>query len=101
MEAQHNEVKQQNSEYDQVKADLRMLREDLAKLSKSVTDGQKNSFNSFRDELQKEGREALNTARGAGEKAIHDVEERITERPFLTVLVLFLAGLVVGKLLDR
>lgn len=101
MEAQHQEVKKQKTEYEQVKEDLRTLREDLAKLSHSVADGQKNSFNHFRDELRREGQEALNSARGAGEKAIHDVEERITQRPFLTVLILFLAGLVVGKLLDR
>lgn len=101
MEAQPQDVKKQNAEYEQVKADLKALREDLAKLSRSVADGQKNSFNSFRDELRREGQEALDSARGAGEKALHDVEDRITQRPFLTVLILFLAGLVVGKLLDR
>lgn len=101
MEAQSQDVKKQNAEYEQVKSDLKALREDLAKLSRSVADGQKNNFNSFRDELRREGQEALDSARGAGEKALHDVEERITQRPFLTVLILFLAGLVVGKLLDR
>ena len=101
MEAKSQDVKKQNAEYEQVKADLQTLREDLAKLSRSVAEGQKNSFNSFRDELRREGQEALDSARGVGEKAMHDVEERITERPFLTVIILFLAGLVVGKLLDR
>lgn len=101
MEAKSQDVKKQNAEYEQVKADLQTLREDLAKLSRSVAEGQKNSFNSFRDELRREGQEALDSARGYGEKAMHDVEERITERPFLTVIILFLAGLVVGKLLDR
>ncbi|MFC4258455.1 YqjD family protein [Marinobacter lacisalsi] len=101
MEAQSQDVKKQNAEYEQVKADLRTLREDMAKLSKSVADGQKNNFNNFRDEVRRESQEAMDYARGAGEKAMHDVEERISERPFLTVIILFLAGLVVGKLLDR
>lgn len=101
MEAQSQDVKKQNAEYEQVKADLRTLREDMAKLSKSVADGQKNNFNSFRDEVRRESQEAMDYARGASEKAMHEVEDRITERPFLTVIILFLAGLVVGKLLDR
>lgn len=101
MEAQSQDVKKQNAEYEQVKADLRTLREDMAKLSKSVADGQKNNFNGFRDEVRRESQEAMDYARGASEKAMHEVEDRITERPFLTVIILFLAGLVVGKLLDR
>ncbi|MGM0570933.1 YqjD family protein [Marinobacter sp.] len=101
MAAQSQDVKASNPEYEQVKADLKALREDLAKLSKSVADGQKNNLNSFRDEIRRESEEALDYARGAGEKALHEAEERIAERPFLTVIILFLAGLVVGKLLDR
>lgn len=101
MAAQSQDVKNSNAEYDQVKADMRALREDLARLSKSVAEGQKNNLNSFRDEVRRESQEALDYARGASEKAMHEVEERITERPFLTVIILFLAGLVVGKLLDR
>lgn len=101
MAAQSQDVKNSNAEYEQVKADMRALREDLAKLSKSVAEGQKNNLNSFRDEVRREGQEALDYARGASEKAMHEVEDRIAERPFLTVIILFLAGLVVGKLLDR
>ena len=101
MAAQSQDVKASNAEYEQVKADLKALREDLAKLSKSVADGQKSNLNNFRDEIRRESQEALDYARGAGEKALHQAEERISERPFLTVIILFLAGLVVGKLLDR
>lgn len=101
MAVQSQDVKDSNTEYEQVKADMRALREDLAKLSKSVTEGQKNNLNSFRDEVRRESQEAMDYARGASEKAMHEVEDRIAERPFLTVIILFLAGLVVGKLLDR
>lgn len=107
MAAQSQDVKVSNAEkaskteYEQVKADLKALRDDLARLSRSVTDGQKNNLNSLRDEIRREGQEALDYARGAGEKALHEAEEKIIERPFLTVILLFLAGLIVGKLLDR
>lgn len=101
MAAQNPEMKSANEDYVQVKSDLKALREDLAKLSRSVADGQKSNLNNFRDEIRRESQEALDYARGAGEKAVHEAEERIAERPFLTVIILFLAGLVVGKLLDR
>ncbi|MFW5823691.1 MAG: DUF883 family protein [Marinobacter sp.] len=101
MAVQSQDVKGNNAEYEQVKADVRALRDDLAKLSKSVAEGQKNNLNSFRDEVRRESQEAMDYARGASEKAMHEVEDRIAERPFLTVIILFLAGLVVGKLLDR
>lgn len=106
------EAKSHQGEYEQVKTDLKALREDLAKLSRSVADGQKSNITSLRDEIRREshdalerarkrGDEALEYARETGEKAVHDVEHRIEQRPFLTVIIMFLAGLVVGKLLDR
>lgn len=107
MAAQSQDVKVSNaekvskSEYEQVKADLKVLRDDLAKLTKSMADGQKSSLHNLKDELRRESQEALDYACGAGEKALHEAEEKIIERPFLTVILLFLAGLIVGKLLDR
>ena len=47
------------------------------------------------------GDEAFNRARDASSKAVHDVEHKIEERPFLSVVLMFLAGLLVGRLLDR
>lgn len=106
------EAKSTQQDYEQVRDDLRALREDLARLSKAVTDSQKNNISSIRDEIRRESRaaldsvrkrgdEALDYARDLGDKAVHDVEHRIEQRPFLSILIMFLAGLVIGKLLDR
>ncbi|WP_148864297.1 DUF883 family protein [Marinobacter fonticola] len=106
------EAKNTQDDYRHVKEDLQLLRDDLAKLSRAVADGQKSNISSLRDEIRKESRdalrharergdEALNRARDAGSKAYHDVEHKIEERPFLSVVIMFLVGLVVGKLLDR
>ena len=110
-------------DYKRVKEDLQLLREDLAKLTRSVSEGQKNNVSQLRDEILRESQEALDEVRGqgnaayrkarqqgdealtraknAGDKAIDNVEQRIGERPFLTLILAFLAGLVVGKLFDR
>jgi ElaB/YqjD/DUF883 family membrane-anchored ribosome-binding protein len=106
------EAKSSQDEYNQVKQDLQQLRDDMAKLTRAVSDNQKSNISHLRDEIRRESREAfdqvrqkgdaaLNRARDAGDKAVHDVEHKIEERPFLSVILMFLAGILVGKLLDR
>jgi ElaB/YqjD/DUF883 family membrane-anchored ribosome-binding protein len=106
------EAKSSQNEYEQVRHDLQQLREDLSKLTKTVAEGQKSNISNLRDEIRRESREAFdqvrergdeafNRARDASSKAVHDVEHKIEERPFLSVVLMFLAGLLVGRLLDR
>ncbi|WP_111493964.1 MULTISPECIES: DUF883 family protein [Marinobacter] len=106
------EAQSPQDDYRRVKEDIQLLREDLAKLTKAFSENQKSNISGLRDEIRRESREALrharergdevfNRAKEAGDKAIHDVEHKIEERPFLSVLIVFLVGLLVGKLMDR
>ncbi|MBW7470778.1 hypothetical protein QQF73_04885 [Marinobacter sp. M216] len=106
------EAKSSQDEYNQVKQDLQQLRDDLAKLTKVVSEDQKGNISSLRDEIRRESREVfnqakqkgtetLNRAKDAGDKAVQDVEHKIEERPFLSIIIMFLVGVLVGKLLDR
>ncbi|MBL3556015.1 MULTISPECIES: DUF883 family protein [Marinobacter] len=106
------EAKSNQNDYEQVRADLQKLREDLSQLTKNVAEGQKSNISSLRDEIRRESREAfdqvkrrgdeaIHRARDAGTKAVDDVEHKIEERPFLSIIIMFLAGLLVGRLLDR
>ncbi len=99
-------------DYANVKEDLQVLRDDIAALSKTVADGQRDRANNLKDEisretrsvldqLRKRGDDALNRATEAGSKGVESVEHKIEERPFLSIILMFLAGIVVGKLLDR
>ncbi|NWN90175.1 hypothetical protein HLV39_01520 [Marinobacter adhaerens] len=101
-----------NDDYARVKEDLQLLREDLASLTKTVTDSQKSSANHLKDEisretravldqLRKRGDAALARATEAGSQGVESVEHKIEERPFLSIILMFLAGIVVGKMLDR
>lgn len=94
-----NKSNQEN--YQSVKDDLQVLRDDLAKLTRAVGDQQKNKVSSLRDEVLREGNEALDSVRKRGDQMTKEVEGKISERPFLSVVVMFLVGLLVGKLLDR
>ncbi|XKH02450.1 hypothetical protein LG325_06605 [Marinobacter nauticus] len=106
------EAKSSKDDYEQVKQDIQALRDDLAKLTRTVSDNQKSNASSLKDEIRREsldvldqfrhkGDEALRRARDAGDRTVHDVESRIEERPFLSIIVMFLAGVLVGKLFDR
>tara|TARA_R110000823_G_scaffold171736_7_gene304147 strand:- start:21290 stop:21613 length:324 start_codon:yes stop_codon:yes gene_type:complete len=106
------EAKSSQQEYEQVRADLKKLSDDLAKLTKAVAEGQKSNISNLRDEARREGREAfeqvkqrgdeaISRARDAGSKTLHEAEHKIEERPFLSIMIMFFAGLLVGRLLDR
>ena len=106
------QAKSSHDEYDQIKKDLNQLRDDLASLTRAVTENQKDNISGLRDEIRREsrealrkvknkGNEALDRAKDAGDQAIHGVEHQIEERPFLSILLMFLAGILVGKMLDR
>lgn len=99
-------------DYARVRDDLQVLREDLASLTKAVADGQKASASNLKDEISREaqavfenmrkrGDAALTRASEAGSQTVENVEQKIEERPFLTVILMFLAGIIVGKMLDR
>jgi len=98
----------QQNEYEQVREDLRRLQEDMAKLTRSVAEGQKNNISHLRresreafDQVKRRGDEALDRAKDVSGKAVENVEHKIEERPFLSIVLMFLAGLLVGRLLDR
>lgn len=106
------EAKSTKDDYSHVKEDLRLLREDLAKLTKTVAEGQRSNISNLRDEIRQESKEALDQvrqrsdeaiarAKDAGNNAVQGVEHQIEERPFLSIIIIFLAGILVGKLLNR
>lgn len=99
-------------DYANVKEDLQVLRDDIAALTKTVAEGQKSRANNLKDEisretrsaldeLRKRGDDAINRATAAGGKTVESVEHKIEERPFLSIILMFLAGIIVGKMLDR
>jgi len=106
------EHKAAQDDYDRVKGDLTALREDLAALTKAVASSQSNSANNLKSEISKEthaifdqlranGDRAIASATKAGSQTVESVEHKIEERPFLSIILMFLAGIVVGKMLDR
>lgn len=66
----------------------------------------------LRDEIRRENRDALNQVRSKsdkalkqakkkGNKAVQGFEHGVEDRPYLSLMIMFLAGILVGKLIDR
>jgi len=98
----------ERAEIDQLKSDLRSLREDFSKLGKDVMNATKHGAGHASEVARAEARkrleqlgDAVDTARERGMSAKHDVERRIEEHPLAAVMVALGVGVVIGKLLDR
>lgn len=97
---------------DNLKNDIHNLREDLSKLSHAVIDKHNGQVSHLREEISKSSRDAirrvgersedaLNRARDMSDRTVKDIERRVQERPFVTLLLIFCAGLLLGKFVDR
>ncbi len=87
--------------YDTLKQDIHQLRDDFSKLTQSLLDKQRGQVNHLREELSSSGRRAVDSAKSVGDKTLKGTQQQIRERPLTTLLTIFLAGLFLGKLLDR
>lgn len=98
--------------YDTLKRDFDKLREDMTALARSFTENQQHVVKRFTNDLVKEGQNLLSTARTRGEtivktatdsskQAADQFEGRIKERPFMSMLVSFLTGLIVARLMVK
>jgi ElaB/YqjD/DUF883 family membrane-anchored ribosome-binding protein len=84
-------------ELQDIRNDLTLLRKDLSELAQAMRVNLKDETQHLREGMF----EAFETARVRGDKIIHNVEHRIEERPFLSVLAAFGVGLVAGWFTER
>lgn len=97
-----------NKELDELKKDLKDLQKDLQSAVKSGGQAAESGMEAARNKLEAEAERLMSklqdAATGAvesGERVIHNVEDKIEERPFASVLTVFGVGLAVGWLLGR
>jgi ElaB/YqjD/DUF883 family membrane-anchored ribosome-binding protein len=99
-------------EFDALKASLDTLRKEISSLASSfgdaATDEVKTSGRRVRaavgrvaDRAGEVWDDAANEASRRGHEGVAAVEQQIEERPFISVVVAFAIGLVIGKLSNR
>lgn len=75
---------------DALRQDMATLRHDLSSVLDHVIDDSKEKSRELRDK-----------AKDAGKRAMDATESQIKERPFLSVLMVFVIGMILGKMLDQ
>lgn len=80
----------ESQEVQNLKRDLDALRRDLARLSNTLV-----------TEARSGAEQWLGEFNDRSQKMIHQAETKIGERPFLSLLVSFVLGVVLAKTLDR
>lgn len=98
----------EQAEIDQIKNDLRDLREDFSKLGKDVVRATRHGAESATDAARAEAQrrleqlgDAWDSTKQHGAKAKHDVEHTIEKHPLAAVVIALGVGVVIGKALDR
>jgi ElaB/YqjD/DUF883 family membrane-anchored ribosome-binding protein len=81
--------------------DVTKLRADLSQIAKSLLEKGKNERDSARDRVLEELSYDLRSARDKSRETVGTVEHKIQEKPFMSLLIAFLIGLVLGKVFDR
>lgn len=84
-------------ELQDIRNDLTLLRKDLSELAQAMQVNLKEETSHLRENT----RQVFETARERSGKMIHEVEHRIEERPFFSVLAAFGVGIMAGLLAER
>lgn len=93
---------------DNLKEDISKLRTDLTGVTNALINVSKNAYSTKNKELQAEASKlidefgnTMDTARNMGRDKVRVAENKIGEKPFMSVLIAFLIGLVLGTIYDR
>lgn len=81
--------KSETQEFTNLRRDVETLRKDLAKLSGGLLNEAKTS-----------AEQALKNVNQKSQEVVHQAEEKISEKPFLSLLMSFVLGLILAKVLD-
>lgn len=90
-----------DKDIENLKDNMAKLREDLTQISQTLLEKGKSETEVAKDRLIEELKYELDVAKAKGKKTVESVESQIQEKPFMSLLIAFIVGLVLGKLFDR
>jgi ElaB/YqjD/DUF883 family membrane-anchored ribosome-binding protein len=96
-----------SKDFDVLKADVAKLRSDLSSTTQKLIDIGKDQSGEAKEIAKLEAAKLLNELEGAveeskqkGRRALVSVEEKMIQKPLLSLLIAFIVGLLLGKVID-
>lgn len=97
-----------NAELDALREEIATLRAELARARGSDAESRKRLASELQEELREtlesvreKSQDVLERARASGDRVIDDLEKQIQKQPLLSLLLIFLAGILMAKLFER
>lgn len=84
-----------------LKEDISRLKDDLASIAESLLERGKIETDAAKDRLTETLGDEFQSARAKGKEKVESIEDQIREKPLMSLLIAFVIGLFLGKLLDR
>lgn len=97
----HQDIEALRKEIDALKAELAQLRKPGSDNPQRLTEELQEELRQTLENVRARSQAAFDKARTQGDKVIDDLEKRIQDRPLLSLLLMFLAGAVMARLLER
>lgn len=90
-----------DQDIENLKDNVAKLRADLSQITQTLLEKGKSETEVAKDRLIEELKYELEAAKAKGKETVETVESQIQEKPFMSLLIAFIVGLVLGKLFDR
>jgi len=90
-----------DKDIESLKENVANLRSDISQITQSLLEKGKSETEVAKDRLIDELKFELEAARSKGRQTVENVESQIQEKPFMSLLIAFIVGLVLGKLFDK
>jgi ElaB/YqjD/DUF883 family membrane-anchored ribosome-binding protein len=85
---------------DTLKEDISRLKDDLASIAETLLEKGKVETDAAKEKLGERFGDELEAARVKGKEQMESIEDQIREKPLMSLLIAFVIGLFLGKLLD-
>ena len=89
------------SDMDSIRSDIDTLRKDVSAVLSRIKGTATNRAETELQALQKQINRIAGDVQASGREGMRALEERIEERPLVSLALAFAVGLVIGRLLDR
>lgn len=106
-ETPEEENRRLQAEVAALKEDMAQLRQDILNLTQALGESAADYRESTREEVLRRARKAqekaaeqIEKAQAAGQRVVEDMEVRIVERPFMSLLTAASVGFLLAKLMD-